>query len=83
MPFLTNFTLPVDMADFLDPSDALLLAVKPKSGLRVTAHEAKEKRQKAPVKGNRHRRMKKVQEDLGVAVQRGETRVDLISVNLI
>ncbi|XP_051938599.1 nucleolus and neural progenitor protein [Hippocampus zosterae] len=70
MPFLTNFTLPVDMADFLDPSDAALLAVKPKSGLRVMAHVAKEERQKAPVKGNRRGRMKSVKEDLGVAVQR-------------
>ncbi|XP_061648924.1 nucleolus and neural progenitor protein [Phyllopteryx taeniolatus] len=71
MPFLTDFNLPANMADFLGPSDAALLVVKPKSDLHVTGHKANKERRKARVKANHRGQLRKVQQDLGVVVQRG------------
>ncbi|XP_041663317.1 nucleolus and neural progenitor protein isoform X2 [Cheilinus undulatus] len=67
MPFLTNFSLPADVALFLDPSDALLLT-------KQSAHdpEVKQQRKKMPsVLVKNQRQTKKVKEDLGIAVDRG------------
>ncbi|XP_049584174.1 nucleolus and neural progenitor protein [Syngnathus scovelli] len=68
MPFLTDFNLPANMADFLGPSDAALLLTKPKSGPHVTTHKPKVERRKAPV--GVQKRTRRVREDLGVSVRR-------------
>ncbi|XP_031714103.1 nucleolus and neural progenitor protein [Anarrhichthys ocellatus] len=65
MPFLKDFSLPADMAQFLGPSDAFLLTKKP-------AHGQKQQRRKessAKVKNQGEKR--KVKEDMGVSIERG------------
>ncbi|XP_077393827.1 nucleolus and neural progenitor protein isoform X2 [Festucalex cinctus] len=69
MPYLTDFKLPADMADFLGPSHAALLDAEATPDVCVAAHEAGKERQKPPVMVNRQL-MRKVKEDLGVAVRR-------------
>ncbi|XP_061127927.1 nucleolus and neural progenitor protein-like, partial [Syngnathus typhle] len=69
MPFLADFNLPANMADFLGPSDAALLLAKPKSGLHVTTHKPKVEKRKAPV-GVQKKKRRRGREDLGVAVRR-------------
>ncbi|XP_057708804.1 nucleolus and neural progenitor protein isoform X2 [Corythoichthys intestinalis] len=66
MPFLTYFELPANMADFLGPCEADLLAIKPKSGVQAPAQGATQRRKPLV----RATYTKKVKEDLGVAVQR-------------
>lgn len=71
MPFLKDFSLPADMTQFLGPSVASLLTKK--SAHVPHAKEHKEKRRKkssAEVKNQAQTR--KVKEDLGVAIERGE-----------
>ncbi|XP_049895864.1 nucleolus and neural progenitor protein, partial [Epinephelus moara] len=52
MPFLTDFSLPADMAQFLSPSDAYILPKKTAHGPHAKDHKEKqqqEKRKKLPV----------------------------------
>ncbi|XP_060909733.1 nucleolus and neural progenitor protein [Labrus mixtus] len=67
MPFLTDFTLPVDVALFLGSSDAALLAKR-------STHDAKVKERKKKMSSvlfKNQGQTKKVKEDLGEAVERG------------
>ncbi|KAM7407712.1 hypothetical protein PAMA_003451 [Pampus argenteus] len=68
MPFLTGFSLPGDMAQFLDPSHALLLTKQH----NPCAKDRKEKQQrrKNSVKVKNRGQNGKFKEDLGVAIQR-------------
>ncbi|XP_061924491.1 nucleolus and neural progenitor protein [Entelurus aequoreus] len=68
MPFLTDFCLPADVADFLGPSDASLFPAKHK--IQVKAQKGKVEKQKPPIKTNNLGPTRKIREDLGVAVQR-------------
>ncbi|KAM4609406.1 nucleolus and neural progenitor protein-like [Polymixia lowei] len=70
MPFLTAFSLPEDIVNFLGPSDASLLTVTlPLGPQAAEGSQPKDKRQaKAAVKSKRKGR--KGKEDLGVAVER-------------
>ncbi|XP_070770955.1 nucleolus and neural progenitor protein [Enoplosus armatus] len=66
MSFLTDFSLPADMAQFLGPSDAFLLPA------HDPAHKKQpQSRKKASVKVKSQGGTRKVKEDLGVAVERG------------
>ncbi|XP_068590682.1 nucleolus and neural progenitor protein [Cebidichthys violaceus] len=81
MAFLKDFSLPADMAQFLGPSDAFLLAKKPAHGHRATYHKEKQqqqqqqqerRRKKEPsVKVKNQGGKRKVKEDLGVSIERG------------
>ncbi|XP_033469295.2 nucleolus and neural progenitor protein-like [Epinephelus lanceolatus] len=74
MPFLTDFSLPADMAQFLGPSDAYVLPKKTAHGPHAKDHKEKQqqgKRKKLPVKVKKQGETRKVKEDLGVAVDRG------------
>lgn len=66
MPFLTDFSLPANMAVFLSPSDAILLAKHPAHGPKAKKPKGNKKTSFAVNKSQR----KKV-DDLGVAVERG------------
>lgn len=57
MPFLTDFSLPVDMSQFLPPFDAFL----------QTKHITQSKHHQKVQQGV----IRKVKEDLGVAISRG------------
>ncbi|XP_059198941.1 nucleolus and neural progenitor protein [Centropristis striata] len=70
MPFLTDFSLPADMAQFLGPPHAILVSKKPKAH-SAHAKEQQQERRKKSVKVKNRGEMKKVKEDLGVAVERG------------
>lgn len=70
MPFLTDFSLPADLAQFLGPSDALLLT-KPAAHSRAR-QEKKQAAKKLPAEAKKTCTQKrKLKEDLGVAVIRG------------
>ncbi|XP_040005411.1 nucleolus and neural progenitor protein isoform X2 [Xiphias gladius] len=73
MPFLTDFSLPADMAQFLGPSDALLLIKQPKQDSHAKIHKEKQqqKKKKSSIKVKNQGWTRKVKEDLGVAVERG------------
>ncbi|XP_061697399.1 nucleolus and neural progenitor protein [Syngnathoides biaculeatus] len=71
MPFLTDFHLPANMADFLGPCDVALLVVKPKSEFHVTGQKADKERRMAPGQAKHRGHLKKVPQDLGVVVERG------------
>ncbi|XP_044073086.1 nucleolus and neural progenitor protein [Siniperca chuatsi] len=75
MPFLTDFSLPADMAQFLGPSDAFLLTKQPAHDPHAKDHTEKEqqeqRRKKSSVKVKNQGQARKVKEDLGVAVERG------------
>lgn len=73
MPFLTDFSLPADMAQFLGPSDALLLIKQPKQDSHAKTHKEKQqqKKKKSSIKVKNQGWTRKVKEDLGVAVERG------------
>lgn len=80
MPFLTDFSLPADMAQFLGPSDAYILPKKTAHGPHAKDHKEKqqqEKRKKLPVKVKKQGETRKVKEDLGVAVDRGVISLDI------
>lgn len=65
MPFLTDFSLPADIDQFLGPSDAYLLSKHPAH--RKGRQEKKQTLKKVPVKAQK----RKMKEDLGTAVKRG------------
>lgn len=65
MPFLTDFTLPADMLQFLGPSDASLLTKLAK------AKEIKKKKNEQQKKDKNQGAARKVKEDVGVTVERG------------
>ncbi|XP_023280667.1 nucleolus and neural progenitor protein [Seriola lalandi dorsalis] len=69
MPFLTDFSLPADMAQFLCPSDAFLLIKQPKHD--SSTKDDKEKQQKKKKSSKSQGPTGKVKEDLGIAVERG------------
>ncbi|XP_026150394.1 nucleolus and neural progenitor protein isoform X2 [Mastacembelus armatus] len=66
MPFLTDFSLPVDLAQFLGTSAVSLLLKQPKND-----HKAKQQtKKKSSVKVTNQGQAWKVKEDLGVAIER-------------
>lgn len=73
MPFLTDFSLPADIAQFLGPSDPVLLTKEPAHDHLAKDHKEEEqqqqRRKKSSVKVKNQ--MRKMKEDLGVAVERG------------
>ncbi|XP_035031482.2 nucleolus and neural progenitor protein [Hippoglossus stenolepis] len=72
MPFLTDFSLPPDVAQLLSPSHALLLIERPKPGSHPKEHKETQKKKKSSTVIVRKRGQKgKVREDLGVAIERG------------
>ncbi|XP_038576103.1 LOW QUALITY PROTEIN: nucleolus and neural progenitor protein [Micropterus salmoides] len=72
MPFLTDFSLPADIAQFLGPSDPVLLTKEPAHDHLAKDHKEEEqqqqRRKKSSVKVKNQ--MRKMKEDLGVAVER-------------
>ncbi|XP_018537479.1 nucleolus and neural progenitor protein [Lates calcarifer] len=66
MPYLRDFSLPPDMAQFLGPTDALKLLKQPKHGSHGTDHKKKQQKKNKP-----SLKVRQVKEDLGVAVERG------------
>ncbi|XP_054471579.1 nucleolus and neural progenitor protein isoform X2 [Anoplopoma fimbria] len=76
MPFLKDFSLPADMAQFLGPSDAFYLTKKPAHGRLAKEHKGKQKQQRrrrkeSSVKVKNQGGKRKVKEDLGVSIERG------------
>ncbi|KAM9346882.1 nucleolus and neural progenitor protein-like [Symphorus nematophorus] len=72
MPFLTDFSLPADMAQFLGPSDALLVTKRLTCVPHTKEHKEKQQsRKKSSVKVKNQEQTRKVKEDLGVAIERG------------
>ncbi|XP_071403360.1 nucleolus and neural progenitor protein [Centroberyx affinis] len=69
MPFLTGFSLPADMVQFLGPPDAFLLTKPTPRGL--CGKNPQQQQKKAPVQFQNQAKRKK-KEDLGVAIQRGQ-----------
>ncbi|XP_013871943.1 nucleolus and neural progenitor protein [Austrofundulus limnaeus] len=70
MPYLTDVSLPADMAEFLGPSDAPLLKERRAFGSRVQKPETKQQLKKtADVKDLNQEKQGKT-EDLGVSVKR-------------
>ncbi|TNN88748.1 Protein nepro [Liparis tanakae] len=65
MPSLKDFSLPADMAQFLGPSDAFLTK-KPANG----HHDKKQRGEKSSVKVKKQGGIKKVNEDMGVSIER-------------
>lgn len=75
MPFLTDFSLPAVMAQFLGPSDALLLPKKPACVPQAKdSKEGQHEKKKSSVKAENRGKTRKVKEDLGVAIERGVER---------
>ncbi|KAM7380768.1 hypothetical protein PAMP_004041 [Pampus punctatissimus] len=70
MPFLTGFSLPGDMAQFLDPSHALLLTKQRRYDPCAKDHKENQQRRKNSVKVKNQGQNRKFKEDLGVAVER-------------
>lgn len=73
MPFLTDFSLPADLTQFLHPSDALLLIEQPKRISSTKGLEARKQQQqkKSSVKEKNLGQSWKIKEDLGIAIERG------------
>ncbi|XP_038131383.1 nucleolus and neural progenitor protein [Cyprinodon tularosa] len=72
MPYLTDTALPADMADFLDPADAVMLRKLSAFNAHLEERKAKLKtRKKASTKVKNKKQSKNVKEDLGVPVERG------------
>uniref|UniRef100_A0A672YZM4 Nucleolus and neural progenitor protein-like N-terminal domain-containing protein n=1 Tax=Sphaeramia orbicularis TaxID=375764 RepID=A0A672YZM4_9TELE len=63
MPFLTSFSLPVDLLDFLGPGGSVLI----KRSLQSKKPEEKKRRRQ---KKEKHQQTRRVPEDLGVSVHR-------------
>ncbi|XP_026231489.1 nucleolus and neural progenitor protein [Anabas testudineus] len=72
MPFLTDFSLPADLTQFLHPSDALLLIEQPKRISSTKGLEARKQQQqkKSSVKEKNLGQSWKIKEDLGIAIER-------------
>ncbi|KAG7241724.1 hypothetical protein INR49_025189 [Caranx melampygus] len=69
MPFLTDFSLPADLVQFLCPSDALLLSKHPMHRSHAKDQKKKWQKIKKPFDKVKSQRQK-TKEDLGVAVER-------------
>lgn len=73
MPFLTDFSLPADMTQFLGPSETSLL--KKLAGHIPLARDSKEeqgkRRETSSIKVKKQRQTRGLKEDLGVALERG------------
>ncbi|XP_068428691.1 nucleolus and neural progenitor protein isoform X2 [Clinocottus analis] len=72
MPYLKDFSLPEDMAQFLGPSDAFVLTKKPPHGHHAKYHKEQQQRgnNTASVKVKNQGKTKKINEDLGVSIER-------------
>ncbi|KAF0026344.1 hypothetical protein F2P81_021081 [Scophthalmus maximus] len=74
MPFLTDFSLPADMAQLLGPSHAALLSKQAKYGSHAKDHKGKQQQQQqqksSGVGVTKSGQTGRVKEDLGVAVER-------------
>ncbi|XP_060944720.1 nucleolus and neural progenitor protein-like [Limanda limanda] len=71
MPFLTDFSLPPDVAQLLSPSHALLLIKTPKPGSHAKEHKETQKEKSSTARVKKPGQKGKVREDLGVAIERG------------
>ncbi|XP_017276115.1 nucleolus and neural progenitor protein [Kryptolebias marmoratus] len=72
MPYLTDVSLPADMAEFLGPSDASLLKKQRALGSHAKNLQVKQQpRKEVSVKDANRDQMGKLKEDLGVSVVRG------------
>ncbi|XP_071351050.1 nucleolus and neural progenitor protein [Trachinotus anak] len=73
MPFLTDFSLPADMAQFLCTSGAFLPTKQPKPDSHAKHYKEKQRQKKktSSVKVKSQGRRGNVKEDLGIAVERG------------
>nr|XP_040056519.1 nucleolus and neural progenitor protein [Gasterosteus aculeatus aculeatus] len=69
MPFLRDFSLPADMAQFLGPADACLLIIKTPHGHCAKTLQERQRSEKPLANVNNRRKTRK--EDLGVAIERG------------
>lgn len=67
MPFLTDFTLPVCVTEFLGPSDALILTTM----VPPPPRDHQPQGRKTSVKVKKQKQTRKHDDDLGVAVERG------------
>lgn len=80
MPYLTDTALPADMADFLDPADAVMLRKLSAFNAHLEERKANLKtRKKASAKVKNKKQSKNVKEDLGVPVERGMKTPDYTS----
>ncbi|KAG7503912.1 hypothetical protein JOB18_047018 [Solea senegalensis] len=70
MPFLTDFSLPADFAQLLGPSTACSLLKKPKPISCAKDHKETQQQRKTFAQVKTQGRVRKVKEDLGVAVVR-------------
>lgn len=73
MPFLTDFSLPADMTQFLGTSGAVLLTEQSACISHANGQKERQlKREKASsVEVKSQQQMRRVKEDLGVSVERG------------
>lgn len=73
MPFLTDFSLPADMTQFLGASDAILLTKQSACLPHAKDHKEKQQRRRkaSSVKVKNQLQTRRAKEDLGVAVERG------------
>ncbi|KAM9342173.1 nucleolus and neural progenitor protein [Pholidichthys leucotaenia] len=69
MPFLADFSLPADMAEFLGPFHSLSL-IKHLANIS-SAKDQKGKKEKTSLNVNYWVKARKIKEDLGVAIERG------------
>lgn len=83
MPFLTDMVLPADMAEFLGPSDALVLRSHPAFYAHVKDQKLdSQTRKKTSAKVKNKKRRKRFKEDLGVSVDRGMNSPNYTSTRL-
>uniref|UniRef100_UPI0037E837CD nucleolus and neural progenitor protein n=1 Tax=Semicossyphus pulcher TaxID=241346 RepID=UPI0037E837CD len=71
MPFLTDFSLPADVAHFLGSSDAFLLTKRSAHYPSAKEQKKQQRMKRSSVLAKNQGQTKKVKEDLGVAVERG------------
>lgn len=73
MPFLTEFTLPADMTQFLGTSDAILLTEQLAGVSHVKGQKERQlrRRKASSVEVKSQQQTRRVKEDLGVSVERG------------
>ncbi|KAM9851179.1 nucleolus and neural progenitor protein [Aulostomus maculatus] len=71
MPYLTDFSLPGDLAQFLGPCDTFVVTKTSTSSLLAKEGKLKQLMRKKPVRSSNMGWERRGLEDLGVAVQRG------------
>lgn len=73
MPFLTDFSLPADMTQFLGPSEASLLKKLARHipQAKDSREEQGKRREASSVKVKKQGQTRKIKEDFGVPLERG------------